>query len=387
MVYVPRHLIVPAVHLRSAKGFRFWSRDGVAIVGAACAAAAFLPIVFASPASADSPTFSFSESAPATALYGTPATVSLTATETNAVTGYNLSIEDVLPAGVSYVPATTTPGTIGDPEVLTNEPSAGKTTLIWSNVSDLQPNSSFVLGFQLQGAIDTTVPTPSTILYPGDSYSDSATAYIESDPRLVPQFSATGAASNYTAPAEGASGTTEISPLETTITDPLPEHELERGVHDQQKIWTLTVTNNDVHATALNEIDAWLPAGLEFLGCGGVDNTTSPTATDPSQPGPGPYLEYPGAPALSAGVTVPTKWQPGGQHLVGTMRTPDDRLDRGHHRAARAHGLEQRVRPRLHRTRSGPSAPGAETSRPRRSCQARPTRSTISLQSRCSRTR
>ena len=277
---------------------------------------------------------------PATALYGTPATVSLTATETNAVTGYNLSIEDVLPAGVSYVPATTTPGTIGDPEVLTNEPSAGKTTLIWSNVSDLQPNSSFVLGFQLQGAIDTTVPTPSTILYPGDSYSDSATAYIQSDPRLVPQFSATGAASNYTAPAEGASGTTEISPLETTITDPLPEHELERGVHDQQKIWTLTVTNNDVHATALNEITRGSLRGSSSSAVAGSTIRQAPRPPIPPARA-APYLEYPGAPALNAGVTVPTERQSGRRSLVGAMRTPDGGLDRGHGNPARAHVIEQ----------------------------------------------
>ena len=269
-------------------------------------------MVLASPAGAAPPVFSFSESAPATVLYGTPATVSLSATETNTVTGYNLSIEDVLPAGVSYVTGSTTPSTIGDPQILTNEPSSGKTTLIWSNVSDLQPSSSFALGFQLQGAIDTTLPTPTTILYPGDSYSDSATAYVESDPREVPQFDTSGDASNYTTTVGPVSGTTEISPFETTITDPLPEHELERGVHDQQKIWTLTVTDNSVHATALNAITAWLPAGLEFLGCGGVDNTTSPTTTDSSDPGPAPFLEYPGAPALGAGVTIPTSGSPTG---------------------------------------------------------------------------
>jgi fimbrial isopeptide formation D2 family protein/uncharacterized repeat protein (TIGR01451 family) len=269
---------------------------------AALVAVGFMPLVVTSPASAQAPVFSFSESAPSTVLYGTPATVSLTATETNSVTGFNLTMEDVLPAGVSYVTGSTTPGSLGGPQVLADEPVTGKTTLIWSNVSDLQPSSSFVLGFQLQGAIDTTVPTPTTILYPGDSYTDSASAYIEADPRYVPQFNADGSAvaSSYTT-EQSASANTEISPLETTVTDPLPEHELERGVHDQQKIWTLTVTNNDVHATALDEMDAWLPAGLEFLGCGGVDNTDSPTTTYPSDAGPAPYLEYPGAPDLTSG--------------------------------------------------------------------------------------
>jgi fimbrial isopeptide formation D2 family protein/uncharacterized repeat protein (TIGR01451 family) len=312
VISTARHRIAPPLHVRRSDRFGLRVRRRAALVGVALVTAGFVPMVLASPAGAAPPVFSFSESAPATVLYGTPATVSLSATETNTVTGYNLSIEDVLPAGVSYVTGSTTPSTIGDPQILTNEPSSGKTTLIWSNVSDLQPSSSFALGFQLQGAIDTTLPTPTTILYPGDSYSDSATAYVESDPREVPQFDTSGDASNYTTTVGPVSGTTEISPFETTITDPLPEHELERGVHDQQKIWTLTVTDNSVHATALNAITAWLPAGLEFLGCGGVDNTTSPTTTDSSDPGPAPFLEYPGAPALGAGVTIPTSGSPTG---------------------------------------------------------------------------
>jgi hypothetical protein len=312
VISTARHRIAPPLHVRRSDRFGLRVRRRAALVGVALVTAGFVPMVLASPAGAAPPVFSFSESAPATVLYGTPATVSLSATETNTVTGYNLSIEDVLPAGVSYVTGSTTPSTIGDPQILTNEPSSGKTTLIWSNVSDLQPSSSFALGFQLQGAIDTTLPTPTTILYPGDSYSDSATAYVESDPREVPQFDTSGDASNYTTTVGPVSGTTEISPFETTITDPLPEHELERGVHDQQKIWTLTVTDNSVHATALNAITAWLPAGLEFLGCGGVDNTTSPTTTDSSDPGPAPFLEYPGAPALGAGVTIRTSGSPTG---------------------------------------------------------------------------
>jgi hypothetical protein len=58
------------------------------------------------PAAAGGQTFTLIERAPATVLYGTPAQVSLTAQGISS-TGYNLSFEDVLPAGVSYVAGST----------------------------------------------------------------------------------------------------------------------------------------------------------------------------------------------------------------------------------------------------------------------------------------
>src|ERR1700684_2769575 len=80
---------------------------------------------------AGTPNISLTEAAPATVLYGTPATVTLTASNPAAGSwGYNLTFEDVLPAAVSYVANS---GSLGNPTVLTNEPSANKTTLIWNN--------------------------------------------------------------------------------------------------------------------------------------------------------------------------------------------------------------------------------------------------------------
>ena len=80
----------------------------------------------------------------------------------------------------------------------------------------------------------------------GTAVSSVAVSYTHL--REVPQFDTSGDASNYTTTVGPVSGTTEISPFETTITDPLPEHELERGVHDQQKIWTpVSYTHLDVY--------------------------------------------------------------------------------------------------------------------------------------------
>ena len=47
-----------------------------------------------------------------------------------------------------------------------------------------------------------------------------------------------------------------------------------RGVHDQTTVYTLQVHNNPGVATDGIVVDDYLPAGLEFLACGGVDNTT-----------------------------------------------------------------------------------------------------------------
>ena len=72
-------------------------------------------------------------------------------------------------------------------------------------------------------------------------------------------------------------------------------------MHDWATPYTLTVTNNAVNATNGFVLDDYLPAGLEFLACGGVDNTTdAPTNPDTPATAPDPDPEYPGAPTLDA---------------------------------------------------------------------------------------
>jgi uncharacterized repeat protein (TIGR01451 family)/fimbrial isopeptide formation D2 family protein len=266
---------------------------------------AVAPIVVGSDApgvgASGTPDLSLSESAPQTVLYGTDASVSLTAgNPSGGDWGYNLSFEDVLPAGVSYVTGTTTPATVGDPQILLNEPATNQTTLTWSNVSDLSPGSSYTLGFQLAAATDTVAgedPPPPYFL-PNDSYTDSSSAYVNSDPRYVPLFAADGTPSNYTGSAT-AGGTTALSPL--AISQSPSGAEL-RGVHDHQFVSTITVTNNDVHATDGISVTDWLPAGLEYLLCGQSDNT-SDAPTNPQTP-ESPD-EYPGSGLISGHTSSP----------------------------------------------------------------------------------
>jgi hypothetical protein len=80
---------------------------------------------------------------------------------------------------------------------------------------------------------------------------------------------------------------TRVTAIEVTKEEPSPEGELLRGVHDHTTVYTLTVTNGHEATTDTGVVTDLIPAGMEFLGCGGVDNTTT-----------GP--EYPGAPSLAA---------------------------------------------------------------------------------------
>jgi uncharacterized repeat protein (TIGR01451 family)/fimbrial isopeptide formation D2 family protein len=247
----------------------------------------------AAQAATGTPAIALSAGGSSSALYGSPATVSLTASNpTGQPTGYNLTMEDVLPAGVSYVANSSSfSGQDIEPQVLTGEPSAGKTTLIWSNLSDLSPNSQAKLTYQVQASTST--------FSVGSSYTEQQSAYVNTNPRTVPSFTGTGApvSSSYTGSAT-ASGSTTLSALQVTTSDAAGA-KLLRGVHDHQTVYTMTVTNNGVKPTSGTALDAYLPAGLEFLGCDTADNTTS-AATNP-----GSTEEWPGSGALSGRTANP----------------------------------------------------------------------------------
>ena len=88
--------------------------------------------------------------------------------------------------------------------------------------------------------------------------------------------------------------TTLVSALEITKSEPSPEGELLRGVHDHTTVYTLRVRASEVADTDGVVVTDYLPAQLEFLGCGGDEFSTS-----------GP--EYPGAPPLSDTPVIPPR--------------------------------------------------------------------------------
>ena len=238
-----------------------------------------------------------SKQGPGSILGGSSIAYTLTAVNpaaAGAVPEYNTTFRDTLPPGVTYKGGSTTPADVGDPRVITaqvhfptaTDPLVTQQTLIWSNVADLPVNGQVVLGYAV---------VPSASLYPvGSVITNTATDYASADPRLVPKFSATGALS-----ASG-NGTIAVGPnrsVDTRVSaitiaksnDASPEGKLLRGAHGDVSIYSLLVTNNGYRPTINNAVVDYLPANLEFLGCGRSDNSAGP--------------EYSGSGALGASRT------------------------------------------------------------------------------------
>ncbi|MEI2620267.1 MAG: isopeptide-forming domain-containing fimbrial protein [Candidatus Nanopelagicales bacterium] len=231
-----------------------------------------------SPAAADAG-ITLDKKAPGSVLLGDNIPYELTAKNVSspAVPQYNIGFSDILPAGFEYV-GSTDPLSAGEP---TATPiSGGRTLLIWNNVTDLQPASSFTLKFSAK----PKTPIPTTIIP-----VDRNTAYVagSTDERKVPKFNNNGTPVGDTAVVSATdTADTKRAPfvVEKTNTNS-PEGELIRGVHDQRSTYTLTIRNNKRVATNGVTLTDYLPAQLEFLGCGDVDNSVVVTE---EYPGSGP---------------------------------------------------------------------------------------------------
>ncbi|MEO9322212.1 hypothetical protein ABFT23_01895 [Nocardioides sp. C4-1] len=210
---------------------------------------------------------------------------------------YNLTFRDQLPAGVTYVGGSTRPEAAGEPRVVTG--TDGRQVLVWENVSDLPVGAEQRLDFQVRASA-TAHPV-------GSSFTNVAQAYASAAPRTLPKFDAAG---TYTSGAtvQGASGAvaSTITAITVDKSEPSPEHELVRGVHQHSTPYTLTVTNNTEHDTRDVVVVDHLPAQLELLGCGTADNTS------------GTVVEYPGAPRLDVSTPdVPSCVTPSSVDTVG----------------------------------------------------------------------
>jgi uncharacterized repeat protein (TIGR01451 family)/fimbrial isopeptide formation D2 family protein len=213
---------------------------------------------------------------------------------------YNLSYSYVLPPYVTYDSGSTSPDTIGEPTVVTitdvpaqtGPPAVAAVThqvLTWSNASDLPFGDS-------EGFSFTVTPDPAHYPVGATFAGTSANAYANANPRTLPAFSSTtGAVSGgFTASGSATPSTTTIGAVDLTKSEPSPETELMRGVHDQTTVYTLVATNTSVAGTVGVVITDDIPAQLEFLGCGGVDNSQFRTAEYPGSgtlagtPNPGP---------------------------------------------------------------------------------------------------
>jgi large repetitive protein len=251
------------------------SADQTAVTGSAAPAAV-------TAAAADPPPIEVTKTGPASTVAGSTVTYTLTASNpagAGVVEQFNVSFRDVLPPGVSYVPGSTTPSDFDDPTAVTQ--ADGSTVLVWENLFDLPPGASNSMSFSV---------TFDSSLYPVDSqFTDTATGYSSTDAQVPPEFDADGnlVPNADVTSSNPATATTEVTALQVTKNEPSPEGKLLRGVHDHSTVYTLTVTGGNTAATDDVVVTDYLPASLEFLGCGGVDNSTT-------------GVEYPGAPPLSA---------------------------------------------------------------------------------------
>ncbi len=240
----------------------------------------------------DTPAITLKVAAPTEVLFGAAAQVKLTASNpAGQPYGYNLSFRAVLAKGVKFEKGSATNSTGGppiEPRIIENEPAAGETTLIWAGVGDLSPASNDTLTFSV---------LPSTASHSvGQSVKVEGGAYLTIHPRYLPKFSATGqpegpSGESFTGSATG-SAESELTAIMINQEEGSPEGEILRGLHDQQVVYKLTVTNTSVNSTKETVVDDYLPADLEFLGCGGAkeqDHTTE------SPSNPGSAEEYPGS--------------------------------------------------------------------------------------------
>ncbi|MCK9248767.1 MAG: DUF11 domain-containing protein [Solirubrobacteraceae bacterium] len=273
--------------------------------------AVLLATLGAATAHAAAPEVQLTRDQPATVLFGDRATITLRASLASG-DGYNLSFREVLPKGLSYVSGSSNP----DPKQYP-QPD-GTTVLVWQNVADLTAGASHALTYEVAHGNAVAGDCPS---FPGDAapngcdvgstFSMTGTAFLDDRPRCVPQFDADGDYAPRVAGAgpcdddaahqgqSTASGSTDITAIEITKSEPSPEGELLRGLHDHQTVYTLKVRNNGNQRTEDLRVEDWLPANLEFLGCPAagapwIDNTTGGAHLSGTE-------EYPGAGPINPG--------------------------------------------------------------------------------------
>lgn len=284
----PRHSARPAFLGGAFSLDRWYMRVSAGVASVALLAAGLVVGVNLSPAAAADP-ITLEADTGGSILAGENVSVTLTATNPSTTNYYNVSYQYELPVGASYV-APTAPVGAGEPKIITIVDSAPGVTpvvshqlLVWTNASDLPIGDSQSITFGV--AVDAAIFPVGSVITPAQ-----AGVYAQSDPRMIPRFDpVTGLpiASSFTAAGQITPDPTSVSAIKIVKTEPSPETELMRGVHDNTTTYTLTVnTTGEGDNSDLVVVD-YIPAGLEFLGCGGEDNSAAGTE------------EYPGSGRLS----------------------------------------------------------------------------------------
>ena len=103
--------------------------------------------------------------------------------------------------------------------------------MIWENVADLQAGTSVDVSYQF------LADDPDFIV--GNTVTNSAGAYVNTDARLVPDFDPlTGVATGDFTGSDTDTATTQLVPFTVQKREPSQEDELLRGVHDHKTVYT-----------------------------------------------------------------------------------------------------------------------------------------------------
>lgn len=187
----------------------------------------------------------------------------------------------------------------------------GMQYLVFMNISDLPAGARN--GASLTVRPNSSVDDPDLPLYePGSEIPFTFSGFTSFNANLNPMFpgSTSVALDGAHSSAPGISpDVIRVEALSISKSEPSAENELLRGVHENQTVYTLRVrhTNQgDVGPAggvgSIKVID-YLPASLEYLGSGLVDNTQNANGNADVME------EYPGSGPLDVAGTAPANWQ------------------------------------------------------------------------------
>ena len=229
--------------------------------------------------------------------------------------GFNIGFTVLLPNGVAfesspmgtpvvYASEATLPNSATTPSLATVP--AGFQLWVFEDVADLPMGAEYA---------STVTVRPDAALFPvGAALHAVLTGYVSSDPALRPIFDgstgAGGAAGLAATSSDASAADVELQALRVTKSEPSAEDELLRGVHRSRTSYTLTIENTPQGTSEDVTVVDYLPAGLEFLGCGDVDNTAPSPLLDGT-------AEYPGAGSV-AGAALPDCTEPDSVETVDT---------------------------------------------------------------------
>ena len=235
---------------------------------------------------------------PGQTLIGSETPVEVSFRNTSATdTAYNIAFSVTLPPGISVsssdqAPARTIVETDASGNVL-------DTVVVWENLVDIRAGIVYRFHYSLQHDAGTG-PDQWQV---GDTVTAPVDVYYSDVDATVPRYQASGSADPVTAVppttgggiSQGPSPTddsTVLVPILLTKSEPSPESELMRGVHDHQTVFTLTGETGSQGGVGVTTLEDWIPAGLEFLGCGTEDHSSREEypGSGPLNPGNAPSL-------------------------------------------------------------------------------------------------